>query len=197
MKKLYLPIIAVAALLMSSCGGSPARSGFESFSKELCEQENLSFTSRVRAEYDDRCAEFTLAYTADSEGCTITVVSPEIIRGVSAHVRAGETALEYGGVILDTGMLDGFGLSPMSALPVMVEAMKTAYIDSAWEADGQLAAMLAASDELNVEVHLDKYTKTPVSAELSSNGRVRVFAEISGWTYVPAQTGETDTVKEE
>ena len=82
---------------------------------------------------------------------------------------------------LDTGALDDFGLSPMSALPLLVDAMRTGYLDSAWEENGELAAVLIPSDGLSVEVHLDKYSKTPLYAEISSAGRVRVTAQISGW----------------
>ncbi len=184
MKKLYMPLMPLllgAALVLSACGGGAARAGFESFAEDLSARDELHFTSQLRAEYDDRCVEFTLDYAADSGGCTVTVVSPEIIKGVSAHITAGETALEYDGVALDTGALDDFGLSPMSALPLMVDAMRTGYLDSAWEENGELAAVLIPSDGLSVEVHLDKYSKTPLYAEISSAGRVRVTAQISGW----------------
>ena len=183
MKKLYMPLMPLlgAALMLSACGGGAARAGFESFAEDLSARDELHFTSQLRAEYDDRCVEFTLDYAADSGGCTVTVVSPEIIKGVSAHITAGETALEYDGVALDTGALDDFGLSPMSALPLLVDAMRTGYLDSAWEENGELAAVLIPSDGLSVEVHLDKYSKTPLYAEISSAGRVRVTAQISGW----------------
>lgn len=181
MKKLYLPLLLCFTLLLTGCGNSSARSDVEKFSASLNELDELNFTSRIRAEYDDRSAEFTLDYTEDADGCRVTVTSPEIIKGVSARISTGETALEYDGVALDTGLLDDFGLSPMSALPILVDAMRTGYLDSAWEEDEELVAIFIPSDELSVEVRFDRYTKLPVSAELASGGRVRVFAEISGW----------------
>ncbi len=181
MKKLYLPLLLCFTLLLTACGGASARGEVEKISASLNELYGLNFTARIRAEYDDRSAEFTLDYTEDADGCRVTVTSPEIIKGVSAHISTGETALEYDGVALDTGMLDDFGLSPLSALPILVDAMRGAYIDSAWEEGEELVAVFIPSDELSAEVHFDKYTKLPVSAELASGGRVRVFAEISGW----------------
>ncbi len=181
MKKLYLPVLIGFALILTACGGGDARSSFEMFSQSLREQEQLHFTSQIRAEYDDRSAEFTLDYSAGPDGCTVTVLAPEIIKGVSAHVAAGETALAYDSVVLDTGLLDEFGLTPMSALPLLVEAMKTGYLDSAWEEDDQLAALIVPSDEVSVELRLDKYAKIPLSAEIASAGRVRIFAQISDW----------------
>ena len=182
MKTKHLALLLPLVFVLSACGKTDARTAFEAFSSNLNEQDALAFTARVRAEYDDRRAEFTLNYAADEESTRITVVSPEIIRGVSARIRAGETALEYEGVSLDTGALDNFGLSPMSALPLLIETLKTGYLDTAWEEDGTLCAVFVPADGVSVQVKLDKYTKTPLSAEISSDGRVRVFAEISDWS---------------
>lgn len=182
MRKISSVILLCLAVMLSGCGGSAARESFEEFSKSLNEEAALCFTARVRAEYDDRTAEFTLDYTQDESGCVVSVVSPEMIRGVSAHITAGETALEYDGIMLDTGALDSFGLSPMSALPLLVETMKSGYLDTAWTEDGELCALIVPADGVSVQVRLDKYTNTPLSAELASNGRVRVFAEICEWS---------------
>ena len=95
--------------------------------------------------------------------------------------HGGETALEYDGVALDTGALDDFGLSPMSALPLRWTRCARATLTARGRKNGELAAVLIPSDGLSVEVHLDKYSKTPLYAEISSAGRVRVTAQISGW----------------
>lgn len=179
---LILPALLSAALTLSACGGSAARSAVQRFSEDLAAQESLTFCARIRAEYDESSAEFTLQYAADGDGCRVSVLSPEIIRGVSAYVRAGETALEYDGVSLDTGSLDSYGLSPMSALPLLVETMRSGYLDTAWEEGEQLRAVLVPANGVSVEIHLDKHTLTPLSAEISSDGRVRVFAEIYDWS---------------
>lgn len=192
MRKISSVILLCLAVMLTGCGGSAARESFEEFSTSLNDEAALCFTARIRAEYDDRTAEFTLDYTEDESGCVVSVVSPEMIRGVSAHITAGETALEYDGIMLDTGTLDSFGLSPMSALPLLVETMKSGYLDTAWEENDALCAVLVPSDNVSIELRLDKYTKTPLYAEISSNGRVRVFAEISAWS--PTGTLIDDTI---
>lgn len=181
MKKLCLSFVLCAAMLLSACSGAAARGRVESFSEALCAAEALSFQARVRAEYDDKTAEFTLEYASDEGGCYVTVLSPEMIKGVRAHISDGSTALEYEGVRLDTGALDDFGLTPMSALAIMVDALRDGYLDSVWEEGDVLSALFIPSDELGVELRLDKYTLTPIGAEISSGGRVRVFAEIENW----------------
>lgn len=181
MKRLYLLLLILFGLFLSGCGQSLARDRFVKFTEELGEKELLSFTAELRCEYKDKSMDFTLGYESDSEGCCVTVVAPELIRGIRAHAKAGETAVEFDGVILDTGPLDDYGLSPMSALPVLIEAVKTGYVDSVWEENGQYAALIVPSDNLNVQLNLDKYTMRPVYAELVSDGRVTVFISITDW----------------
>lgn len=181
MKRLYLPLLICLCLLLSGCGQSGAQNRFVQFTEELREKELMSFNAQLRCEYEDRSMDFTLAYEADDEGCRVTVVAPELIRGIRAHAKAGETSVEFDGVILDTGPLDDYGLSPMSALPVLIEAVKTGYVDSVWEEDGQYAALIVPSDNMKVQLNLDKYTMRPVYAELVSDGRVTVFISISDW----------------
>ena len=181
MKKLYLPLFLALSLLLSGCGEKAAGERFEEFTAELCEKELISFSAELRCEYEDKKLDFTRAYEEDSEGCTVTVVAPELIRGIRAHAKAGETAVEFDGVILDTGPLDDYGLSPMSALPRLVDAVKKGYIDSVWEENGEYAALIIPDDHTNVQLHLDKYTMRPVYAELISDGKVSVFISIKDW----------------
>lgn len=181
MKKLYLPLFLALSLLLSGCGDKAVRESFENLSGELCEKELISFTAELRCEYEDKKLDFTLGYEEDSEGCSVTVVAPELIRGIRAHARAGETTLEFDGVMLDTGPLNDYGLSPMSALPLLIDAVKSGYIDSVWEENGECAALIIPDDHLNVQLHLDKYTMRPVYAELISDGKVSVFINIRDW----------------
>ncbi len=102
MKRLCLPFVLALCLLLSGCG-SGVKKQYEQFSSALVQRDSLSFTARLRAEYEDKTAEFTLKYARDESGQTITVTEPEIIAGISARIAGDGTALEYDGMILDTG----------------------------------------------------------------------------------------------
>jgi len=182
MKRLCLPLLCVLCFVLSGCGQNAAKAHFTDFTEQIKEKDTLSFTSDIRCEYEDKTVSFTLAYASDREGSSVTVIAPELVRGIRAHTKAGDTALEYEGIILDTGPLDDFGLSPMSALPMLVESIKNGYIDSVWEEKGEYAALIVPSDHMNVQLHLDKYTMCPVYAELVSDGRVAAFIHIRDWT---------------
>ena len=123
-----------------------------------------------------------LSYTEDDSGGAVTVLAPELIAGVTARVEPGSTILQYDGVVLDTGSLDSLGLSPMSSLPVLVQAMKSGHLDSYGEEDGLYVCRLEPNDEYRVAVWFEPDGMVPQRAELESGGRVTVIAEISGWT---------------
>ena len=189
MKRICLPLILILSLLLSGCGsGSETKKAYESFSKELSASDSLSFTAAVRAEYEHKTAKFSLSYTENADGGTVTVLSPELIAGVSAHVSPGSTSLEYDGVLLDTGDLNDFGLSPMSALPVLVQAMKAGFMDSFWEEDGKTVYQLIPDDNLICTVWFNSEDMLPVRAEMISDGRVTIYADISDWSLGAAET---------
>ena len=124
MKRLLLPLLLSVCLLLPGCGKSRAESEFEAFVGRLNAVQELRFTAKVRAEYEHKTARFTLAYEENAEGGRVTVLAPELIHGVSARFAPGGTTLEYDSVVLDTGSLDSFGLTPMSALPVLLHALR-------------------------------------------------------------------------
>ena len=181
MKRFLLPILLSITLLLSSCGKSRGEGDYRAFAERLNGLDGLSFTAQVRAEYEHKTARFTLAYEENREGGRVTVVAPELIRGVSARVKPGSTTLEYDSVVLDTGSLDSFGLSPLSSLPVMLRAMRTGHVDSVWEEDGKRAVLLEPDDELRCTVWFTRSDMRPLRAELMTDGRVTVYVEISDW----------------
>ena len=178
MKKLLVPLM-ISLCLLCGCADKGEQS-FEQFTTQLRETENISFTAAVRAEYADKTAEFTLKYTQTGEMARVTVVEPEIIAGISACVKEGSLQLEYDGAILDIGQLTDSDLSPMSALPLITDALKNAYVDIAWTEDDMIAARLMPDDDTVVTVRLNSEL-VPQSAEISYKEKTVVFAEISQW----------------
>ena len=182
MRKVYVPLLLAFCLLLTGCAGSGAKSRYEEFARELSGKEDFSFTGDIRAEYQDKTAEFTIEYIRDAEGCTVTVVEPELIRGVTARMAEGKTQLEFSGVILDVGPLDEYGLSPMTALPTLVRAMEEGHIESVRSEEGSLVFELQPEDWLTVTVWFDEDNMRPVHAEIASGGRVAVYCELRDWS---------------
>ena len=180
MKKAFALIPLVFALLLSACGNA-ALQRYESFSQQLQEQDTLSFTAALTASYPDRTVQFELRYTLEDGLQRVTILSPERISGISASIKLGKTALEYDGLSLDTGDLNAYGLSPMSALPLLIEALRHGHADAFWTEDGMDAVELLYDDHARANVWFDG-EGLPCRAELISDDVVVVNCEIKNWT---------------
>ena len=193
MKKLCLSFGLCLCLFMSGCGAREFTRARDTVAERLAGAECLSFTANLRAEYEHKTARFTLSYYEDSDGGKVTVLAPQLIAGVTARIEPGSTSLEYDGVCLGTGELDDFGLSPMSALPMLVQALREGGMNTGWSEGGFTVLELQSCDELVCTVWFDGEAMTPRQAELASDGRVKVFVEISDWQegFSPAAPEET------
>lgn len=180
MKKTLTLVLTISLLLtLCACSGNEKES-FEDFCGKANDAESICFTASLRAEYSDKTAIFKLGYTQNEDGIRVTVLEPEIISGISAHVSDDGARLEYDGAILDIGTLSQSGLCPMSALPITVMAMKTAYVDSVWTEDTLTVAKLIPSDDTEIILWLDD-EQTPCNAEIVCDGNSVVFIEFSDW----------------
>ena len=189
MKRCIILMLICLTLLLPGCGKNRRESDYRAFAERLNAAEGLSFTAQVRAEYEHKTARFGLAYEENGEGGRVTVLAPELIKGISAKVRPGSSTLEYDTVVLDTGSLDSFGLSPLSSLPTLTRALKTGHVDSVWEEDGKTVVLLEPDDHLRCTVWFSKGDMRPMRAELITDGRVTVYVELSDWSEGAARAG--------
>lgn len=180
MKKSCLPLLITLCLILSGCGTGSAKSDFEELSAQLENGSTISFTADVRAEYEHKTARFTLSYQEDENGGLITVIAPELIAGVSARIEPGSTKLEYDSVVLDTGSLDNFGLSPLSSMPLLLRSIRTGHPTS-YRTEGDFTVIeLEPDDGLRCTVWFED-GMTPVRAELARDGQVILYLEIKDW----------------
>ena len=180
MKRICLPVLLILCLLLSACS-SAAEGKFRAFSEDLAARDSLHFKAKLRAEYPDRTLDFTLDYALQDGEQRVTVLEPESIRGVRARLLPGETRLEYEGLLLDAPALGCAELSPMSALPLLVETLRRGHLDSHWQEGGALAVQLILTDELRATVRFEPESMRPVSAELFCADRLVIACEITDW----------------
>ena len=181
MKRICLPLLLLLGLLLSGCGSSAAERQYRAFSEELSQRDSLAFTAQLRAEYPDKSVGFVLDYAMKNGEQTVTVVQPESIAGIRARLLPGQVKLEYEDLILDTGDLNKAGLSPMSALPVLVEALRSGHLDSHWQEGGEPVVQLVLDDELSARVRFRPDSMTPTHAELICDGTVTVYCDLTDW----------------
>ena len=170
MKRLCLPVLLICCLLLSACGDRSEEERYAEFARSVSEADTLSFEAGLRAEYEDR----TL-------GCTVSVLAPETMAGIRARLTEGSSTLAYEGLVIDTGDLDAYGLTPVNALPRLLETLAGGHLESCWTEAGQEAFQLIADDHLSATVYFEPETMTPREAELLSDGHLRVACQIEGW----------------
>ena len=178
---MYVLLPLCLLFTFSGCGTEKAELRLSEFSSGLSEKTELSFTADMRCEYPDKAEKFALLFEKKPDGCTVTVISPESIAGIKAHVGSDTNKLEYGGAVLDVGDLDQYGLSPMSALPLLYRALCSPYIDSVTSAGDGTEYLLTYDDNTCVSVRFSA-EMIPESAELICDGKVTVYCKIEDWS---------------
>lgn len=181
MKRIALIVLAISLLMLSGCSHSEEKAFIE-FAESVAKADTVSLKGHVTAEYSVLSANFDLAFTEHDGEAEIEVLKPDIVSGVKARVKDGETSLEYEGMMLDIGNVGDTWLSPMSSLPIMFRAIKDAHLDLAWDEDDMLVVRLVPEDNMTVTIWLDADSRTPKNAEITYNEKTAIFIDISDWT---------------
>lgn len=121
--------------LLTGCGGGEQGGGNSaeelalSIRTEYLAMTACAATVDMTADYGQRVYEYTLTVSWQKGGETLlTVVAPENIAGITARIQNGSTLLEYDGASLETGLLSADGLSPMEAVPAILNYIFSGYI---------------------------------------------------------------------
>ncbi len=186
MRKALVSVLMIPLLLLAGCGEREAKleKTFSDFRSSLNDAGSVAFRASLTVDTGGAAADYTLDASYDGVTTRVTVAEPSLLAGVTATARRGEASVEYGGVVVGAGALCGDGLTPVSAVPALMEALAGGYCELMWW-DGDLpAARYYAGEDTVVTVWLDD--GAPVCAEFSSDGQTIVVCRVSGWTVKPA-----------
>lgn len=128
------PMIALL-LLLTACGGGSSGNGNEAeelaleIRTEYLEMAACTASIEVTADYGQRVYEYGIDLSYEREGETVlAVTAPENIAGVTARLQGDQTALEYDGMRIETGLLTTDGLSPIDAVPALMTAAREGFL---------------------------------------------------------------------
>lgn len=183
---LFLPMML---LLLTGCGGGQenengAEAQAVAIRGEYIAMTSYSLQAQVNADYGQRVYDFTLSVTWDGEETTVAIREPEMLAGVTARITGDEGTLEYEDLSLETGFLDEDGLSPVSALPALIEAARSQYIDRCTLTDGMLEVHCADPEQKpgtgrEVTLWFDSQTHALTAGEISQDGRRVIACEVT------------------
>ena len=182
-----IALVLMIALLLTGCSAASGDTErFAAFRGTVAAAGEISARAVVVADFGDKVHSYTLQYTQNADGVRVEILEPELLRGITARVDGADTHLEFDGLILDTGELDGDGLTPMSALPAIVESIRSGHVESNWrEKDGDNVSLVfevMITDETSQNLWLDAGSMLPQKAELLSGGRVVITCQFQAWS---------------
>lgn len=190
-------------LLLTACGGEEPNP-VANLQQQYAAVESATMEADIICHYDDEVREYTLlcAYTPDKS--TVTVLAPENLSGISAAVENGTLTLSYEDLSLDAGTYSAAAVSPVMALPKLMEAAAWGYpAEQSEETLGERSCIRMGCD-LSGEpgtvytTWFDRETLLPIKSEIVADG-VLVFEvvwsrfEVTGQAQngQPPQTDET------
>ena len=184
MRKFLISVLMIALLLLPGCGEREKKleTGFEAFREAVTLAESITAAAELTVSSGQTAADYAIALSYDGRRVDMTLLEPELLAGVTASVEKGETELSYGSVRLGAGPIDADGLTPVSALPAILEAMESGYVELLWWEGDYMAARLHIGDTSVLTLWLEGDTLTPVTAEIASGGLTVMTCKFTAWT---------------
>lgn len=145
----------------------------------------------VSVRYTETVYDFSMDVQWRRDGETVlTVTAPELVAGVTARIAQGETVLEYDGAGLSLGLLDGSGLTPVSAVTAFMEQIEKGWMARcAWSGENDELLQISFRDpELEADtgtqflLTFDRASRALLSAEVSTAGETVLTAGIRNFT---------------
>ncbi len=114
-------------LLLTACGAGEETNETAQLQQQYAAVESATMEAEIVCHYDDEIRKYTLLCAYTPEKSTVTVLSPENLAGISAQVENGTLTLSYDDISLDAGTYSAAAVSPVVALPKLMEAAAWGY----------------------------------------------------------------------
>ena len=177
-------LMMILGLSLSACGGAEGGNRAEQLALDIrgeyLEMGGCTASLELTADYGQRVYTYGIGLNYAREGETIlTITAPENIAGVTARILEGETALEYDGMRVETGPLDDSGMSPVDAVPVLMDYVQEGFIaECGMEAQGESEVLRVvcrepestAGEGRECSLWFDPSTHALLRGELSQDG---------------------------
>jgi len=185
MKKIILLALMISLLVLPGCASQNTwEEELGTLREELSLAPSMAFSAEITTDLGSGEFSCTLFCERSERGITATVLAPEMLSGVRAHFGEG-VGLSYDGVLLYVGEVP-VGISPASAMPIIVRALESGFVQRLWrEESGEtelLVLQIYEDDETDVKLWLETDGFTPVFAEIIYNGAAILRCAISGFT---------------
>ncbi len=181
MKRVILPVLTIALLLSACQGAGSAEKCLDEARESLAQAETISFTAEVGADLGDSRFEFTAECSYADGETEVYITSPELIAGITAKMAEGHSEMEYDGLILSLGDLVGTSISPVSSIPIIINALLGGFASEVWSEGDFTVARVYVDDSADALIWLDAEL-TPVRGEIVAGGTAAAQCSITNFT---------------
>lgn len=172
---LFAPMLM---LLLTACGGGEEKEPAAALQEQYAAVAAATLEADIPCHYDDEVRVYTLlcAYTPSSS--TVTVLAPANLAGISATVAEGTLTLSYDDISLDAGSYSAAAISPVAALPKLMEAAAAGYLTEESQETVEerpclrLAFTLPDQEDMVYTTWFDEESLLPLHSEISTQGTV-------------------------
>lgn len=195
MRKAWCALM-IPLLLLVSCGGkggNEAEQAALDIRAKYLSMAGCTATLDITADYGERVFSCVLSLDYTAGGDTVlTVQEPDILQGVTARLRNGESLLEFDGVQLETGALSQTGLSPIDCVPYLLKEIREGYISSwSMETLGERECVRFSTSDPELRpgqgqetgLWFDRESYALVRGELAVDGTMVLCCEISDFAW--------------
>ena len=155
MKKLAALLLSALFLLpLTACRTKETASRAETVQERYAALTSYTAAAAVELADEEENVRYTLRFDADAEETKVTVLAPELLAGVTAHLAADTLKLEYDGLVLDAGGTPG-GVSAVTCVPLALRAAGEGWLTERSEEEieyggGTVRALRLAAKRSNV-----------------------------------------------
>lgn len=188
----YVICVLMTALLLAGCGAAEEDGAEElalTIRGEYLAMDSCAAQASITADYGQRVYQYELAVSVTEEETTLALTAPDTVAGLTARLSGEENLLEFDGVSVETGPLDSSGLSPVSAVPALLEAARSGYITACTlEEDRTLLRVdcgdpaLSPGEGTETSLWFDAATHALTKAEISVDGFRVILCDFKGFT---------------
>lgn len=126
-KLLYL---SITLMLLTACAdkGREAEELALAIRGDYLASSVITAQCDIVADYGQRIYAFSYGITSTEEEMTLILLEPEELAGMVVVFSEEDSSLSYDGVLLETGTLTEGGITPITAIPALLQAVKTGFI---------------------------------------------------------------------
>ncbi len=172
---LFAPMLM---LLLTACGAGEEHDTVTQLQQQYAAVESATMEAEIVCHYGDEVRTYTLLCGYTPEKSTVTVLKPENIAGITAQVEDGTLTLSYDELSLDAGTYSAAAVSPVVALPKLMEAAAWGYPgEQSEETVGERVCIRLGcdlSDEPGTmyTTWFDQETLLPLRSEIATDGEL-------------------------